>query len=129
MDWPTRLLPDVTDKNIFCNAPWYELQIYWDGSLGFCCQEDHKLYSDNLSKHYNVSCMTIAEWFDSKPMQAARLSMLGSQPNSICRRCYYEQAHNGTSPRQLLITAINKVPDTVNLNQVGPIKEPTAGCL
>ena len=89
----------MTDKNIFCNAPWYELQIYWDGSLGFCCQEDHKLYPDNLSRHYNVSQMTIAEWFDSEPMRAARLGMLGSKPNSICRRCYHEQEHNGTSRR------------------------------
>ena len=87
------------NKNIFCNAPWFELQIYWDGSLGFCCQEDHKLYADELSKHYNVSSMTIAEWFDSKPMRAARLGMLGSQPNSICRRCYHEQEYNGTSRR------------------------------
>ena len=89
----------MTDKNIFCNAPWYELQIYWDGSLGFCCQEDHKLYPDNLSGHYNVSQMTIAEWFDSEPMRAARMGMLGSKPNSICRRCYHEQEHNGTSRR------------------------------
>lgn len=89
----------MTDKNIFCNAPWYELHIYWDGSLGFCCQEDHKLYPDNLSKHYNVSQITIAEWFDSEPMRAARLGMLGSKPNSICRRCYHEQEHNGTSRR------------------------------
>ena len=87
------------DKNIFCNAPWYELQIYWDGSLGFCCQEDHKLYDDELSKHYNVGRMTIAEWFDSQPMRAARVGMLGSRPNSICRRCYHEQEHNGTSRR------------------------------
>ncbi len=89
----------MTDKNIFCNAPWYELQIYWDGSLGFCCQEDHKLYPKNQSRHYNVGNMTIAEWFDSEPMRAARLGMLGSTPNSICRRCYHEQAHNGTSRR------------------------------
>ena len=89
----------MTDKNIFCNAPWYELQIYWDGSLGFCCQEDHKLYPDNLSSHYNVNRMTISEWFDSEPMRSARIGMMGSTPNSICRRCYYEQAHNGTSRR------------------------------
>ena len=89
----------MTDKNIFCNAPWYELHVYWDGSLGFCCQEDHKLYPDNLSKDYNVGRMTISEWFDSEPMRAARTGMLGSKPNSICRRCYHEQAHNGTSRR------------------------------
>lgn len=89
----------MTDKNIFCNAPWYELQIYWDGSLGFCCQEDHKLYPDDQSGHYNVKNMTIAEWFDSAPMRSARLSMLGSTPNSICSRCYHEQEFNGTSRR------------------------------
>jgi len=86
-------------KNIFCNSPWYELQIYWDGSLGFCCQEAHKLYPDNLSSHYNVGRMSIREWFDSEPMRQARLGMFGSQPNSICGRCYHEQKHNGTSRR------------------------------
>ena len=89
----------MADKNIFCNAPWYELQIYWDGSLGFCCQEDHKLYPDDQSGHYNIGRMTISEWFDSEPMRAARLGMLGSKSNSICRRCYHEQEHNGTSRR------------------------------
>jgi len=89
----------MSDKNIFCNAPWYELQIYWDGSLGFCCQEAHKLYPDELNSHYNVSNMTIAEWFDSEPMRQARVSMFGSTPNSICRRCYHEQEFGGTSRR------------------------------
>ena len=100
MDLQTRLLPSVTpNKNIFCNSPWYELQIYWDGSLGFCCQESHKLYPVSQSNHYNVSCMTIAEWFDSEPMRQARLGMFGSTPNSICQRCYHEQEFGGTSRR------------------------------
>jgi uncharacterized Fe-S cluster-containing radical SAM superfamily protein len=89
----------MTDKNIFCNAPWYELHIYWDGSLGFCCQENHKLYPNDLGNHYNVSNMTVREWFDSEPMRQARLAMFGSTPNSICSRCYHEQEFNGTSRR------------------------------
>jgi uncharacterized Fe-S cluster-containing radical SAM superfamily protein len=89
----------MPDQQIFCNSPWYELQIYWDGSLGFCCQEDHKLYPDELGGYYNVNNMTIAEWFDSAPMRTARLGMLGSTPNSICKRCYHEQALGGTSRR------------------------------
>ena len=89
----------MPDKNIFCNAPWYELQIYWDGSLGFCCQESHRLYPNELGNYYNVSNMTISEWFDSEPMRRARLSMFGSSPNSICQRCYHEQEFNGTSRR------------------------------
>ena len=87
------------NKNIFCNSPWYELQIYWDGSLGFCCQEHHKLYPDELSNHYNAKQMSIAEWFDSEPMRRARLGMFGSAPNSICRRCYLEQDQSGSSRR------------------------------
>ena len=89
----------MPDKNIFCNSPWYELQIYWDGSLGFCCQESHKLYPDNLSNYYNVNSMSIAEWFDSEPMRQARLGMFGSTPNSICQRCYHDQEFSGTSRR------------------------------
>ena len=120
----------MTDKNIFCNAPWYELQIYWDGSLGFCCQEDHKLYPEDLSSHYNVSRMSIAEWFDSEPMRQARLGMLGSTPNSICSRCYHEQEFNGTSlikkvlflPRLILQKVMSKVLAMQSLNQVVTIK-------
>jgi len=89
----------VTNKNIFCNAPWYELQIYWDGSLGFCCAETHKTYPTELESYYNINRMTIAEWFDSEPMRAVRLGMLGSNPISICSTCYHEQEHNGTSRR------------------------------
>lgn len=100
MAWLIELLINVTpNKNIFCNSPWYELQIYWDGSLGFCCQESHKLYPDTQSNYYNVNRMTIAEWFDSEPMRSARMSMLGSTPNSICHRCYHEQEFGGTSRR------------------------------
>ena len=89
----------MPNKNIFCTSPWYELQIYWDGSLGFCCQESHKLYPEKLSKTYNVSQMTIAEWFNSEPMRQARLAMFSDSPVSFCSRCYYQQEVGGTSRR------------------------------
>lgn len=89
----------MPDQRIFCNAPWYELQIYWDGSLGFCCQEYHKVYPESQSGIYNIKNMTIREWFDSKPMRQARMSMFGQTPNSICRRCYLEEDHSSTSRR------------------------------
>lgn len=86
----------MTDKNIFCNTPWYELQIYWDGSLGICCQEDHKLYSGT---GYNIATMTIAEWFNSDPVKSFRQRVLRSNPVSECRRCYHEEAQGGMSRR------------------------------
>lgn len=89
----------MPNKDIFCNAPWYELHIYWDGSLGFCCQEDHKIYDRSLSNQYNVRNMSIREWVDSKPMQDARMLMFNDVKNTICKRCYHEEDHSDTSRR------------------------------
>lgn len=87
----------MPSPQIFCNAPWYELQIYWNGSLGFCCQESHKIHSDD--SRYNVRNMSIREWFDSDPMKAARLAMHGDHKISFCSRCYTEENHANTSRR------------------------------
>ena len=87
----------MPNPNIFCNAPWYELHIYWDGSLGFCCQESHRIHGDDA--RYNVKNMSIREWFDSQPMRDARLAMHGEKKNSFCSRCYTEEQHADTSRR------------------------------
>lgn len=86
----------MPNKNIFCNTPWYEIQIYWDGSLGICCQEDHKLYSGNS---YNISTTSITEWFNSEPVKKFRQRILGPNPVSECRRCYHEEAQGAMSRR------------------------------
>jgi hypothetical protein len=88
----------ISDKNIFCNTPWYELHIYWDGSLGICCQEDHKLY-DEPNGQYNISTMTILDWFNSQPVRDFRTNILSDQRLSQCRRCYTEEDHGGNSRR------------------------------
>ncbi len=86
------------DKNIFCNTPWYELHIYWDGSLGICCSEDHKLY-DLSKQQYNIATTTIKDWFNSDPVKKFRKDILGDQRLSQCRQCYTEEDHNGHSRR------------------------------
>lgn len=86
----------MPNKNIFCNTPWYELHIYWDGSLGICCQEDHKLYAGT---DYNIANMTIAEWFNSKPVRLFRSAMFDNSQHSACRRCYTEEKFGGNSRR------------------------------
>ena len=88
----------MPNKNIFCNTPWYELHIYWDGSLGICCQESHKLYSPT-DNQYNIATMSINEWFNSDPVQNFRTSILGNSKLSECRRCYMEEDHGGNSRR------------------------------
>ena len=86
------------NKNIFCNTPWYELHIYWDGSLGICCQESHKLYAETDGR-YNIATMSIKEWFNSEPVRRFRTDILEKDRLSLCRRCYEEEDHNGNSRR------------------------------
>lgn len=86
----------MPNPNIFCNTPWYELHIYWDGSLGICCQESHKLY-DNAE--YNIATTSIAEWFNSEPVKHFRQGILSDRPLSACVRCYREEQSGGYSRR------------------------------
>ena len=85
----------MPNSNIFCNTPWYELHIYWDGSLGICCQEAHKLHDGR----YNIATTTIAEWFNSDPVKQFRQGVLGDSPVSACSRCYQEENVGGNSRR------------------------------
>jgi len=85
----------VPNSNIFCNTPWYELHIYWDGSLGICCQESHKLHDGR----YNIATTTIAEWFNSDPVKHFRQGVLGDRPVSACSKCYHEEQVGAYSRR------------------------------
>jgi MoaA/NifB/PqqE/SkfB family radical SAM enzyme len=89
----------MPNPKIFCNSPWFELHIYWDGSLGFCCHESHKIYPDELQSTYNVRNLSIKDWYNSEPMRQIRKSMFGDQAISICARCYHEEKHSSTSRR------------------------------
>jgi MoaA/NifB/PqqE/SkfB family radical SAM enzyme len=92
-----KLLP--SDK-VFCNSPWYELHIYWDGALSFCCHATPEVpYPVAEKSKYNIRNMSIAEWYVSEPMQQARLRMLGSERWNHCRKCYHEEEHSNTSRR------------------------------
>lgn len=83
---------------MFCNTPWYELHIYWDGSLGICCQEDRKLYQPD-QRQYNIANMTIQDWFNSEPVREFRTNMLKSTRLPECFRCYVEEDHGANSRR------------------------------
>jgi sulfatase maturation enzyme AslB (radical SAM superfamily) len=87
----------MANQQIFCNTPWYEAHIYWDGSLGICCQESRKLYDQNQS--YNIQNISLKEWFNSEPVRQFRKSLLGDNPTDICSRCYHEEDIGGTSRR------------------------------
>lgn len=87
------------DKKIFCNTPWYELHIYWDGSLGICCQEYHQLYDTEQKTKYNISNMSISDWFNSEPVKELRSAMWNKNRVSACFTCYNEEDVGTTSRR------------------------------
>jgi len=88
----------MANQGTFCNTPWYEAHIYWDGSMGICCQENHKLYQETDSR-FNIRNMSLKEWFNSEPARQFRLKMLDDHRNSACYRCYIEEDHDGNSRR------------------------------
>jgi len=87
----------LANRKIFCNTPWYEIHIYWNGSFGICCQEAHKLHAND--QKYNIASMTIMDWFNSEPAKNFRSRMLRDSKNSECQRCYNEENNNGNSRR------------------------------
>ena len=90
----------MPDSRIFCNSPWYELHIYWDGTLAFCCHATPGLPYDKSQKtQYNIRNMTIAEWYDSVPMRHARQRMFHDRFWDHCERCRYEEQVSSTSRR------------------------------
>ena len=87
----------MANSAVFCNTPWYELHIYWDGSLGICCQESRKLYAPD--SRYNIANMSIAEWFNSEPVTVLRQNMLLDSRTDVCSSCHYHEDSGSTSRR------------------------------
>lgn len=88
----------MISENIFCNVPWFECHIYWDGSLGICCEESHKLY-DAAESQYNIKDISIKDWYNSQPVIDFRQNILDNKPLSACRACYEKEKFHGSSRR------------------------------
>lgn len=89
----------MANQQIFCNTPWYEAHIYWDGSLGICCQESQKLYTVEKSQKFNIKNMSLTEWVNTSPVKQMRLDLLSNQETKVCSRCYHEESLGGYSRR------------------------------
>ena len=90
------------NKDIFCNSPWFEIQIYWNGDYGICCAERHKITHSGYDQQteYNIKTMGIREWYSSNVINKFRQKIFGNNKLSNCERCYVEQLNTGTSRRQ-----------------------------
>ena len=87
-------------KEVFCNSPWYELHIFWDGSLGYCCQQNPYVpYPKKEASKYNIKNISIAEWQNSEPMRKHRLAMDGLIGMKECYACWHQEEYSNTSRR------------------------------
>lgn len=88
-----------SNPGVFCNSPWYELHIYWNGDYGFCCQQWQKPYPDNQHSQYNIKSMSMSEWHNSQPMRESRSRMFDNKRWEHCSQCWAEEDTSDTSRR------------------------------
>lgn len=90
----------IPNSKVFCNTPWFEVHVYWDGSLGICCQEHQTPYHDSDKGKYNIQHTSLKQWFNSDPVKNLRLRILNHRPlTDYCRACIFEEEHSNTSRR------------------------------
>jgi sulfatase maturation enzyme AslB (radical SAM superfamily) len=79
----------MANQTVFCNVPWTNLHIYWDGSFGACCSERHAPHSDSVK--YNIKNMSVSDWYSEIPMQTMRTQIKSDTMLSQCEGCYKEE--------------------------------------
>lgn len=85
----------MPNKNIFCNVPWYQGHVFWDGTYGHCC-----FSNKDTSHQYNVNTHTVTQWLESSSMTNFKRELLGDDKSSRCHGCYLEEEQGHTSKRQ-----------------------------
>lgn len=77
----------MANSKIFCNIPWFEININHDGSYDLCgCQND-KIVGTELGKKYNIKNIPITEYWNNDRLKEARLRKLGDTPDPMCQMC------------------------------------------
>jgi MoaA/NifB/PqqE/SkfB family radical SAM enzyme len=90
----------MPNPNIFCNIPWFELNINNDGSFDLCgCQND-KIIDTPLGKIWNIKEMGIDDYWNSSRMREKRMIKLSDTVDPMCRMCQMKDAAGYTSARQ-----------------------------
>jgi Radical SAM superfamily/Iron-sulfur cluster-binding domain len=89
----------MPDSKIFCNIPWFEININHDGSYDLCgCQND-KIVGTEQGKVYNIKQIPIKEYWNGHRLQEARLRKLGNTPDSMCKMCQQKESVGYASNR------------------------------
>jgi len=93
----------MANSKIFCNVPWFHLEIKQDGSFGLCCIQQEKNPDDLLIDPdiHNIKNLSIQEWYHSQVMKNYRMRILGDQPLIECSGCYKDEEYGNDSYRIL----------------------------
>lgn len=91
----------MANKNIFCNVPWFNFQLYQDGKFGMCCAERSNVpgFQKLSDSGYNIHTHSISDWYNSDIMNEYRRNMLGDTPIDLCSGCAAEEQHGNASYR------------------------------
>ena len=89
----------MPNKNIFCNVPWFHLQIESNGDFSYCCSSNYHGYAKEKDHPYNIKRMSIAEWYNSQPMTSIRKQILRNSPLTGCNTCYKDEKFGNESYR------------------------------
>ena len=89
----------MSNSKIFCNVPWTNVHIYWDGSFGACCSEKEPPYPKEQWDNFNLRTHTVQDWFNLAPMKELRREMLGDSTIHSCRGCTFEESKGYESRR------------------------------
>jgi hypothetical protein len=82
----------MPNSNVFCNIPWFELNINHDGSYDLCgCQND-KIVGTEQGQIYNIKKVPIKDYWNGTRLQQARLRKLGNTPDPMCKICQQKES-------------------------------------
>jgi organic radical activating enzyme len=90
----------MPSSNIFCNIPWFELNINNDGSYDLCGCQNNKSINTPIGIKWNIKQIGIDEYWNSTRMQEKRMIKLGDQVDPMCRMCQQKDLAGYTSARQ-----------------------------
>lgn len=89
----------MANNKIFCNIPWFELNINHDGSYDLCGCQNNKLLGTELGQVYNIKKIPIEDYWNSDRLKEARLRKLGDIPDTMCKMCQNKDAIGYASNR------------------------------
>lgn len=91
----------MANSKIFCNVPWFHIEIRHDGTFEMCCNQTkaNDGYSTLTDNVHNIKQMSIRDWYSSKIMKNLRTQILSEQPLKECAGCYNDEKYGNESYR------------------------------